>query len=89
MLGCPRSPYSLQLGPRVLMYNLLEIDLVFILWANYFVLYSKTLAKNVFQCVYVQQPHAPDAQEDEGDNCRIPLKRKIQLYDKAGAARIR
>ena len=24
-LGCPRSPNSLQWGPRVLMYNLLEI----------------------------------------------------------------
>ena len=34
MLGCPRSPYSLQLGPRVLMYNLLEIEInfVYILW---------------------------------------------------------
>ena len=28
MLGCPRSHYSLQLGPRVLMYNLLEIKLI-------------------------------------------------------------
>ena len=36
VLGCYRSPYSLQLGPRVLMSNLLEIkklkiDFVYIL----------------------------------------------------------
>ena len=27
MLGYPRNPYSLQLGPRVLMYNVLEIEI--------------------------------------------------------------
>ena len=45
-----RIPYSLQLGPCVLMYNLLEIDLVCILKTNYFVLYWKTVAINIFKC---------------------------------------
>ena len=30
LLGCHRSPYSLQLGPCVLIYNLLEIKIYFV-----------------------------------------------------------
>ena len=58
LLGCPRSPYSLQLGPRVLMYNILEIEIVFlyILYPNYFVLYWQTVAilfLNIFFIIIV------------------------------------
>ena len=55
MLGCPRSPYSLQLGPHVLMYNVLEtkIDFVYILQTNNIVLYYIVLTNcgnKYFQC---------------------------------------
>ena len=55
MLWCPRSSFSLQLGPRVLMYNLfeIEIDFVYILKTNYFVSYWQTVAINVFLCFLI------------------------------------
>ena len=54
MLGCPRSPYSLQLGPHVSMYNLLEIEIDFVFCIHsvdkLLGLYRQTVAINVFQC---------------------------------------
>ena len=54
MLGCPRSPYSLQLGPRVLMYNLLEMKWILYTFCwQITVLYWQTVAINVLMFFYI------------------------------------